>query len=163
MLKVIGKASDSEAQTHAILEEFSLPYVFSEVVEQETNSIKKEIELEKYREDHINKLTFTIDPDDAKDFDDALSFEKNSDDEMEVGVHIADVSHYVKRKTELDKEAFYRATSVYLADRVVPMLPERLSNDLCSLNPKEKRMFFLFFLFLVKTIKLKTYGFVNLL
>ena len=159
VLKVIGKASDSEAQTHAILEEFSLPYVFSELVEQETNSIKKEIELEKYREDHSNKLTFTIDPDDAKDFDDALSFKKNSDDEMEVGVHIADVSHYVKSKTELDKEAFYRATSVYLADRVVPMLPERLSNDLCSLNPKEKKNVFSVFFVFTKNHKIKNIRF----
>ena len=148
VLKVIGKASDSEAQTHAILEEFSLPYVFSDKVEQETNNIKKEGELEKYREDHSTKLTFTIDPDDAKDFDDALSFEKLDDSSMEVGVHIADVSHYVKTKTELDKEAFYRATSVYLADRVVPMLPEKLSNDLCSLNPREKKnVFSVFFIF----------------
>ena len=159
VLKVIGKASDSEAQTHAILEEFSLPYVFSELVQQETNSIKKEIEIEKYREDHSNKLTFTIDPDDAKDFDDALSFKKNSDDEMEVGVHIADVSHYVKRKTELDKEAFYRATSVYLADRVVPMLPERLSNDLCSLNPKEKKNVFSVFFVFSKNHKIKNIRF----
>ena len=148
VLKVIGKASDSEAQTHAILEEFSLPYVFSSKVEQETNNIKKEVELEKYREDHSTKLTFTIDPDDAKDFDDALSFKKLDDSSVEVGVHIADVSHYVKEETELDKEAFYRATSVYLADRVVPMLPEKLSNDLCSLNPREKKnVFSVFFIF----------------
>ena len=148
VLKVIGKASDSEAQTHAILEEFSLPYVFSDKVEQETNNIKKEESLEKYREDHSSKLTFTIDPDDAKDFDDALSFKNLHDSSIEVGVHIADVSHYVKKETELDKEAFYRATSVYLADRVVPMLPEKLSNDLCSLNPKEKKnVFSVFFIF----------------
>ena len=148
VLKVIGKASDSEAQTHAILEEFSLPYVFSDKVEQETNNIKKDESLEKYREDHSTKLTFTIDPDDAKDFDDALSFKKLDDSRIEVGVHIADVSHYVKKETELDKEAFYRATSVYLADRVVPMLPEKLSNDLCSLNPKEKKnVFSVFFIF----------------
>ncbi len=148
VLKVIGKASDSEAQTHAILEEFSLPYVFSDKVEQETNNIKKEESLEKYRENHSTKLTFTIDPDDAKDFDDALSFKKLDDSRIEVGVHIADVSHYVKKETELDKEAFYRATSVYLADRVVPMLPEKLSNDLCSLNPKEKKnVFSVFFIF----------------
>ena len=139
VLKVIGKSTDSEAQTHAILEEFSLPYVFSDKVEQETNSIKKELDIEKYREDQTSKLTFTIDPEDAKDFDDALSFKKLEYSSMEVGVHIADVSHYVKTKTELDKEAFYRATSVYLADRVVPMLPEKLSNDLCSLNPREKK------------------------
>ena len=148
VLKVIGKANDSEAQTHAILEEFSLPYVFSDKVEKETNNIKKEESLEKYREDHSSKLTFTIDPDDAKDFDDALSFKKLDDSRIEVGVHIADVSHYVKKETELDKEAFYRATSVYLADRVVPMLPEKLSNDLCSLNPKEKKnVFSVFFIF----------------
>ncbi len=148
VLKVIGKANDSEAQTHAILEEFSLPYVFSDKVEKETNNIKKEESLEKYREDHCSKLTFTIDPDDAKDFDDALSFKSLDDSSIEVGVHIADVSHYVKKETELDKEAFYRATSVYLADRVVPMLPEKLSNDLCSLNPKEKKnVFSVFFLF----------------
>ena len=148
VLKVIGKSTDSEAQTHAILEEFSLPYVFSDKVEQETNSIKKELDLEKYREDQTSKLTFTIDPEDAKDFDDALSFKKLEDSSLEVGVHIADVSHYVKTKTELDKEAFYRATSVYLADRVVPMLPEKLSNDLCSLNPREKKnVFSVFFVF----------------
>ena len=148
VLKVIGKSTDSEAQTHAILEEFSLPYVFSDKVEQETNSIKKELNTEKYREDQTSKLTFTIDPEDAKDFDDALSFKKLEDSKIEVGVHIADVSHYVKTKTELDKEAFYRATSIYLADRVVPMLPERLSNDLCSLNPKEKKnVFSVFFIF----------------
>ena len=148
VLKVIGKSSDSEAQTHAILEEFSLPHVFSSKVEQETNSIKKEIEIEKYREDQTSKVTFTIDPEDAKDFDDALSFKKLEDSSIEVGVHIADVSHYVKTKTELDKEAFYRATSIYLADRVVPMLPEKLSNDLCSLNPREKKnVFSVFFIF----------------
>ena len=148
VLKIIGKASDSEAQTHAILEEFTLPYVFPEAVEQETKNIEKDVSLESFREDHSTKLTFTIDPEDAKDFDDALSYQKTENSCVEVGVHIADVSHYVQTETELDKEAFNRATSVYLADRVVPMLPEKLSNDLCSLNPNEKKnVFSVFFLF----------------
>ena len=142
VLKVIGKSTDSEAQTHAILEEFSLPYVFSDKVEQETNSIKKELDIEKYREDQTSKLTFTIDPDDAKDFDDALSFKKLKNNNVEIGIHIADVTHYLEKNTLLDKEAKKRATSVYLSDRVVPMLPEILSNDLCSLNPNEDKNVF---------------------
>ena len=100
-----------------------------------------EREVEK-RKDMRNTLTFTIDPDDAKDFDDAISFSELNDNLFEVGVHIADVSYFVKEDTELDREAKSRATSVYLVDRVIPMLPERLSNNLCSLRPNEDKLTF---------------------
>lgn len=141
--EVLGDAGENEAEIHSILHEYDLPYNFDEDVEAEANSIPLEIpesEIAK-RRDMRDVLTFTIDPDTAKDFDDALSVEW-IDGKMQVGVHIADVSHYIRPDTSLDKEAFKRGTSVYLVDRVVPMLPERLSNGVCSLRPHEDKLCF---------------------
>ena len=142
ILKIIGNKQDTNTQIHAILEEYNLPYYFSKNIENEASKISKEIVKEKNRKDLRDTLTFTIAPADAKDFDDALSFKKLKNKNFEIGIHIADVTHYVKENTLLDKEAKSRATSVYLSDRVVPMLPETLSNDLCSLNPKEDKNVF---------------------
>ena len=142
ILKIIGNKQDTNTQIHAILEEYNLPYYFSKNIENEASKISKEIVKEKNRKDLRDTLTFTIDPADAKDFDDALSFKKLKNNNFEIGIHIADVTHYVKENTLLDKEAKSRATSVYLSDRVVPMLPETLSNDLCSLNPNEDKNVF---------------------
>ena len=142
ILKIIGNKQDTNTQIHAILEEYNLPYYFSKNIEKEASKISKEIVKEKNRKDLRSVLTFTIDPADAKDFDDALSFKKLKNNSFEIGIHIADVTHYVKENTPLDKEAKSRATSVYLSDRVVPMLPETLSNNLCSLNPKEDKNVF---------------------
>lgn len=139
-----GKVGDNNAEMHAILAEYDLPYKFEDYIEKEANSIPDDItpaEI-KRRRDFRSATTFTIDPADAKDFDDALSIEKIKDGEWEIGVHIADVTHYVTEGTLLDKEAVERGTSVYLVDRVVPMLPERLSNELCSLRPNEDKLCF---------------------
>ena len=143
IIEVLGNVGDNEVEIHSILHEYGLPYKFEEEVESEANKISLKIpkkEIDK-REDMRDVLTFTIDPDTAKDFDDALSFEKVGDN-FRVGIHIADVSHYVRPGTELDKEAYKRGTSVYLVDRVVPMLPERLSNGVCSLRPNEEKLCF---------------------
>tara|TARA_A100001011_G_scaffold28856_1_gene28037 strand:+ start:30754 stop:32835 length:2082 start_codon:yes stop_codon:yes gene_type:complete len=140
VVKSLGDENENETQIHAILEEFSLPYVFPKEVLKEAEKIKIEYD-KKDREDYKKELTFTIDPVDAKDFDDAISFKKENN-EIEVGIHIADVSHFVEKNSVIDKEAIKRATSVYLSDRVVPMLPEKLSNDVCSLNPKEDKLVF---------------------
>ena len=140
VVKSLGDENENETQIHAILEEFSLPYVFPKEVLKEAEKIKTEYN-KKEREDYKEVLTFTIDPVDAKDFDDAISFKKTKN-EIEVGIHIADVSHFVEKDSIIDKEAIKRATSVYLSDRVVPMLPEKLSNDVCSLNPKEDKLVF---------------------
>ena len=117
-----------------------MPYVFPKEVLKEAEKIKIDYD-KKDREDYKKELTFTIDPVDAKDFDDAISFKKDNN-EIEVGIHIADVSHFVEKNSVIDKEAIKRATSVYLSDRVVPMLPEKLSNDVCSLNPNEDKLVF---------------------
>ena len=117
-----------------------MPYVFPKEVLKEAEKIKIDYD-KKDREDYKKELTFTIDPVDAKDFDDAISFKKENN-EIEVGIHIADVSHFVEKNSIIDKEAIKRATSVYLSDRVVPMLPEKLSNDVCSLNPNEDKLVF---------------------
>ena len=143
IIEVLGDAGDNDAEIHSILHEYGLPYSFEDEVESEADKIslnigKKEISK---RKDMRDLLTFTIDPDTAKDFDDALSFEKVGND-YSIGIHIADVSHYVRPGTELDKEAYKRGTSVYLVDRVVPMLPERLSNGVCSLRPHEDKLCF---------------------
>jgi ribonuclease R len=141
--EVLGEAGDNDVEIHSILHEYDLPYSFDEDVEAESNAIPVEIpqsEIDK-RRDMRGVLTFTIDPDTAKDFDDALSVEW-IDGKMQVGVHIADVSHYVRPDTDLDKEALKRGTSIYLVDRVVPMLPERLSNGVCSLRPHEDKLCF---------------------
>ena len=140
VVKSLGDENENETQIHAILEEFSLPYVFPKEVLKEAEKIKIDYD-KKEREDYKKELTFTIDPVDAKDFDDAISFKKDNN-EIEVGIHIADVSHFVEKNSIIDKEAIKRATSVYLSDRVVPMLPEKLSNDVCSLNPNEDKLVF---------------------
>ena len=144
VIEVLGEAGDNNTEMHAILAEYGLPAKFSEDIEREANRIKFEItdyDL-KTREDFRNAPTFTIDPADAKDFDDALSFEKLDNGNYRIGVHIADVTHYMRENTPLDDEAFNRATSVYLVDRTVPMLPERLCNFLCSLRPNEEKFCF---------------------
>jgi ribonuclease R/exosome complex exonuclease DIS3/RRP44 len=143
VIRVLGDAGEHETEIHSILEEYGLPYDFEEDVLAEARAIPIEItqsEIDK-RRDMRHVLTFTIDPADAKDFDDALSVEW-IDGELFVGIHIADVSHYLRPDTELDKEAFARGTSVYLVDRCVPMLPENLSNGLCSLRPNEDKLCF---------------------
>lgn len=142
VIDVLGKAGENTTEMHAILAEYGLPYVYPENVEQAANLISAEITPEEIaeREDFRDILTFTIDPKDAKDFDDALSIRKLENGLWEIGVHIADVSHYVKEGSIIDKEAFRRATSVYLVDRTVPMLPERLCNFICSLRPDEEKM-----------------------
>ena len=142
-VKIIGDSGEHETEMHSILEEYGLPYDFPEDVIAEADAIPTEItqdEIDK-RRDMRNVLTFTIDPHDAKDFDDALSVEWVNG-ELFVGVHIADVSHYLIQETDLDKEAYSRGTSVYLVDRCVPMLPENLSNGLCSLRPLEDKLCF---------------------
>ncbi len=144
IVEVLGDAGDHETEIHAILAEFELPAKFSPAIEEAAKQIPDAItrkELEK-RRDFRKVTTFTIDPADAKDFDDALSIRFLKDGMVEVGVHIADVTHYVKPGTILDQEAYDRATSVYLVDRVVPMLPEHLSNGVCSLNPHEDKLTF---------------------
>ncbi|WP_334056230.1 ribonuclease R [Polaribacter sp. P097] len=141
---VLGKPGDHNTEMHSILLEYDLPYEFDPEVEKEAQELPIEItdkEIAK-RRDMRNDLTFTIDPKDAKDFDDALSFTKLENGNYEIGIHIADVSHYLQPKTILDDEAFDRATSVYLVDRVVPMLPEMLSNGVCSLRPNEEKLTF---------------------
>ena len=144
IISVLGVPGDHETEIHSILAEYGLPYSFPEEVEREAQEIDQRIlesEVEK-RRDMRNICTFTIDPKDAKDFDDALSIQKLENGNWEIGVHIADVSHYVVPGTLLDEEAYERATSVYLVDRVVPMLPEVLSNQVCSLRPNEDKYTF---------------------
>ncbi|GAB3825244.1 ribonuclease R [Pontibacter rugosus] len=144
VIRVFGPVGENEAEIHSIMAEFGLPFEFPETVEEEAESISDKItagEIAK-RRDFRDVTTFTIDPADAKDFDDALSIQKLENGNWEIGVHIADVTHYVHPKTILEKEAFHRATSVYLVDRTIPMLPERLSNGLCSLRPNEEKLTF---------------------
>jgi ribonuclease R len=143
VIRILGDAGEHETEIHSILEEYGLPYDFETDVIMEANLISTEITQEEIdkRRDMRKVLTFTIDPADAKDFDDALSVEWVNG-ELYLGVHIADVSHYLRPDTELDKEAFARGTSVYLVDRCVPMLPENLSNGLCSLRPNEDKLCF---------------------
>ena len=144
VVDVLGKNGDNNTEIHAILAEFGLPYKYPEAVERAAKRIGPGITPEEIakREDCREVLTFTIDPKDAKDFDDALSIRKLANGHYEVGVHIADVTHYVHPDTSLDKEAQKRATSIYLVDRVVPMLPEHLSNGVCSLRPNEEKLTF---------------------
>jgi len=141
---VLGKPGDHNTEMHSILLEYGLPYEFPKEVEEEAENLSIEITKEEIakRRDMRSDLTFTIDPKDAKDFDDALSFTKLENGNYEIGIHIADVSHYLQEKTILDDEAYDRATSVYLVDRVVPMLPEMLSNGVCSLRPNEEKLTF---------------------
>ena len=144
VLDILGKAGDYTTEMHAILAEFGLPYVYPQSVEKAADKIPAEISAEEIarREDFRKVTTFTIDPKDAKDFDDALSIRPLKDGLWEVGVHIADVTHYVKEGSIIDKEAEKRATSVYLVDRTIPMLPERLCNFICSLRPNEEKLAF---------------------
>ncbi len=142
--EILGKSGDNNAEMHAILAEFGLPIRFDKAIEEEAAAISEvitEAEIEK-RRDFRDILTFTIDPHDAKDFDDALSFRMLENQNYEIGVHIADVTHYVQEGTRLEEEALNRATSVYLVDRTIPMLPEKLSNNLCSLRPHEDKLTF---------------------
>ncbi|MEZ4804420.1 MAG: ribonuclease R [Bacteroidia bacterium] len=142
--EIIGKSGDHKTEMHAILAEFGLPEKFTDEVQAASDEITEAISEKEIqsREDFRNVLTFTIDPDTAKDFDDAISFRKLKNGNHEIGVHIADVSHYVKVDSLLDKEALNRATSVYLVDRVVPMLPFSLSDIVCSLVPNKDRLTF---------------------
>ncbi|MGM0946531.1 MAG: ribonuclease R [Bacteroidota bacterium] len=144
VIRVLGKAGVHEVEIHSIMAEFGLPFEYPEQPDQEANAIPEDISNKEIqaRKDFRDITTFTIDPADAKDFDDAISYRKLENGNLEVGVHIADVTHYVKPKTALEKEAFERATSVYLVDRTIPMLPERLSNGLCSLRPNEDKLTF---------------------
>ncbi|HLW31257.1 MAG TPA: ribonuclease R [Aequorivita sp.] len=144
VIKVLGMPGEHNTEIHSILAQYGLPYEFPQSVEEYANKIDTSIKASeiKKRRDMRTSLTFTIDPKDAKDFDDALSFEKLKNGNIEIGIHIADVSHYVTPGNELDDEAYERATSVYLVDRVVPMLPEILSNNACSLRPNEEKYTF---------------------
>ena len=144
IIKILGKSGETNTEINAIMEDFELPYEFpSEVLsaaeEVDTNISEKEIAN---RRDFRDVDTLTIDPFDAKDFDDAISYKELENGNIEVGVHIADVSHYVTKGTIIDDEAINRGTSVYLVDRVVPMLPEVLSNQVCSLRPNEEKLTF---------------------
>jgi ribonuclease R len=144
VVTVLGQAGENNTEMHAILAEFGLPNEFPEAVEAEAEAIPTKILVKeiKKRRDMRDVLTFTIDPFDAKDFDDALSVRWLDNGRYEIGIHIADVTHYVKPGSALEEEALKRATSVYLVDRVVPMLPEKLSNGLCSLRPNEDKLTF---------------------
>ncbi len=144
VVQVLGKPGDHNTEIHAILAEYGLPHEFPYEIEEFANKLDTSITKEEIakRRDMRKNLTFTIDPKDAKDFDDALSFKILDNGLYEIGIHIADVSHYLQEGTILDDEAFERATSVYLVDRVVPMLPEVLSNNACSLRPHEEKYTF---------------------
>ncbi|MFR9661366.1 MAG: ribonuclease R [Rikenellaceae bacterium] len=144
VISVLGAVGDNDTEMHAILTEYDLPYQFSDELEQAARDISERITEADYaeRRDMRSTVTFTVDPADAKDFDDALSVRKIEDGVWEIGVHIADVTHYVRPGSIIDMEAQERATSVYLVDRTVPMLPERLSNELCSLRPNEESLCF---------------------
>ena len=142
IVEVLGREGDNETEMHAILAEFGLPYDYPKAAEQEAAEIDSDIDTKEVwrRRDMRDTLTFTIDPTDAKDFDDALSYRRLDDNTCEVGVHIADVTYYIPHGSLLDAEAYNRATSVYLVDRTIPMLPERLCNDLCSLRQDEDKL-----------------------
>ncbi len=142
VIDILGQVGDNNTEMNAILAEFGLPYKYPEKIEAYANTISEEITSEEIakREDFRNTTTFTIDPRDAKDFDDALSIKQLDNGNWEIGVHIADVTHYVQEGDIIDKEGESRATSIYLVDRTIPMLPERLSNGLCSLRPHEDKL-----------------------
>lgn len=143
VIRCIGDVGSNEAEIHTIMHDFNLPINFPDDVDKEAKKLNSKISEKEFtkRKDLRKDITFTIDPDDAKDFDDALSLKINKQD-YEIGIHIADVSHFFNNKSLLNKEAEKRATSVYLVDRTVPMLPEKLSNDLCSLKPDVDRLTF---------------------
>ena len=142
IIDILGEPGENDTEMHAILAEFGLPYKFAPEVEEAAKKIPAEIDAKEIRrrKDMRKVLTFTIDPADAKDFDDAVSFEILENGNYQIGVHIADVTHYVRPHDTIDKEAYDRGTSVYLVDRTVPMLPEALSNNLCSLRPNEDKL-----------------------
>jgi ribonuclease R len=142
VVDILGKTGENNAEMHAILAQYNLPYKYPKNVEEAAEKIDATISAEEIarREDFRDVFTCTIDPKDAKDFDDALSIRKTDKGLWEVGVHIADVSHYVKEGSAIDKEAYARATSIYLVDRTIPMLPERLCNFICSLRPDEEKL-----------------------
>ena len=144
IIAILGEQGENNTEMNAILAQYGFPLSFPPEVEKEANAIPEQVSEEeiKGRKDFRDTVTFTIDPADAKDFDDAISFKKLENGNYEIGVHIADVSHYVTPNSALDKEAYGRATSVYLVDRVIPMLPERLSNGVCSLRPHEDKLCF---------------------
>jgi ribonuclease R len=159
VLDVLGDAGNQHTEMHAILAEYGLPYKYPESLEKAAEKIPaqitgKEISI---REDFRETMTFTIDPKDAKDFDDALSIKKLSGKRWEVGVHIADVTYYVKPGSSIDKEAAERATSIYLVDRTIPMLPEILSNNLCSLRPNEDKLCFSVIFEMTDAAEIKNY------
>lgn len=141
---ILGEQGENDTEMNSILAQFGFPLSFPEEVEKEANAIPEQVTEDdlKGRRDFRDTVTFTIDPADAKDFDDAISFKKLDNGNFEIGIHIADVSYYVTPGSALDKEAYSRATSVYLVDRVIPMLPERLSNGVCSLRPNEDKLCF---------------------
>ncbi len=144
IVEVLGKTGDNDTEMHAILAEYDLPYRYPKEVEAAAEAIPARISKEDYasRRDFRDTVTFTVDPADAKDFDDALSVREIQEGVWEIGVHIADVTHYVRPGSIIENEARERATSVYLVDRTIPMLPERLSNELCSLRPNEESLCF---------------------
>ena len=144
VIRVFGPAGENEAEINSIMAEFGLPFEFPGEVEASAEAIPETITAEEVarRRDFRSTTTFTIDPVDAKDFDDALSIRQLENGHWEIGVHIADVTHYIEEKSSLEKEALHRATSVYLVDRTIPMLPEKLSNGLCSLRPHEDKLTF---------------------
>ena len=163
VIDILGKDGENDAEMNAILVEYGLPYVYPAAVEEAANRLPSEItaeELER-REDFRGITTFTIDPEDAKDFDDALSIRTLPDGLLEIGVHIADVSHYVTEGSVIDKEAFKRATSIYLVDRTIPMLPERLCNFLCSLRPNEDKLTYSVIFTMNKSAEVKNYRIVR--
>ena len=161
IIKVLGKPGEHETEIDSILTQNNINLSFPSEVLEFTKNISEKISMEEIqkRRDYRSILTFTIDPVDAKDFDDALSFKKVDDDNYEIGIHIADVSHYVKKGTLLDKEAYERATSIYLVDRVIPMLPEKLSNKVCSLRPNEEKLTFSTSIFIDKKGNIKEHWF----
>ena len=144
VLNVLGPSGNHNVEMHAILFEYGLPFDFPKEVKDAAASMSEDITAKEVtrRRDFREKTTFTIDPEDAKDFDDALSFETLDEELYRIGIHIADVSHYVEKGSVIDQEAYDRSTSVYLVDRVVPMLPEILSNVICSLRPNEDKLTF---------------------
>ncbi|HMS32481.1 MAG TPA: ribonuclease R [Ignavibacteria bacterium] len=156
IIEVLGKSGDRSTEEKSIMRKFNLVKAFPKDVEREAKSIEINYDIND-RVDLRDKIIFTIDPEDAKDFDDAVSVEKNEDGTFILGVHIADVSHYVRENTPLDKEALRRATSVYLVKNVIPMLPEKLSNGVCSLRPNEDSLTFSIFITLTKRFALKSF------
>ena len=159
VVEVFGAPGENNTEIHAILAQYNLPYSYPEALVVEAEKISEKISKEEIakREDFREKTTFTIDPEDAKDFDDALSVVKLKNGNYEVGVHIADVTHYIREDSKIDREGQERATSVYLVDRVVPMLPERLSNFICSLRPNEEKLCYSVIFQLDDNAKIKDY------